>query len=132
MDHTPALTGVNLVTKLFFNEPLKSQRLIRLGLFPGCLGVAVEAALTDVGQRRTPDQRAADLRGYEWLVAVAQKAELFQLNGVRLPVMVFHALHLEVTKQHATISSVAFTPTNSWALHTVSGTNQSNNKTTKS
>lgn len=132
VDHAPGLTGVNLVGRLFFNEPLVGQRLVRLGLLPGCPDAAAEATLTDVRQRRTPDQRAADKQAYERLVVVAKYAELLKFNRVNLRVMVLQALHLAETKQYATLASVAISATNSWTLHTVSGTNQGSKKTTQS
>lgn len=132
VDHAPGLKGVSLVGRLFFSEPLVGQRLVRLGLLPRCPDSAAEAILTDVRQRRTPDQRAADKQAYERLVVVAKYAELLKFNRVNLRVMVLQALHLAETQQYATLASVAISATNSWTLHTVSGTNQGSKKTNKS
>jgi len=107
------------------------RRLVRLGLVPGCPSAAAEA-LDDGPVRRMPEQRAAEKRAYNDLVDVAKHAQLFQLCMAVVQAVALKALHLAEIKQYALLASVAISASNSWTLHTVSGTNKGVKMTIKS
>lgn len=117
------------------------RRLIRLGCLPGCADAETTADGTPVARvvplpsgsppRRAPVELSRDKHAYTHLVTIAQYAELFQLSKTNVQAVVVQGLHLAETGQHGAVVSAASELTNTWALHTVSGTHSGVKQTMK-
>lgn len=137
-DGATGYTQRNLVAKLFVNQPVVANRLIRLGSLysplsreggTSAVGVGAPGAGAPPGDDRTPAQRERDKVFYGHSVAIANHAAAFRLNYANTRAVVQQALHLPETNQRDGVAAVASVIGNNWQKHTDSATNSGKKQT---
>eukprot|EP00170_Pyropia_yezoensis_P001585 contig_6887_g1589 len=137
-DGAAGYTQRNLVAKLFLNQPVVSNRLIRFGSLysplsreggTNAVGEGAPGVGAPPGDDRTPAQRERDKVFYGNIVAIANNAAAFGLNYANTQAVVQQALHLAETNQRDGVAAVTSFIGNNWQTHTDSATNSGKKQT---